>query len=64
MYGRDEEDWDQLADAGLAFLIERARLEKLTSYTELNATLQRRTDSRVLTSGAPTSVQRWATCCI
>lgn len=43
MYGRDEEDWDQLADAGLAFLIERARLEKLTSYTELNATLQRRT---------------------
>jgi hypothetical protein len=43
MYGRDDEDWDQLADAGLAFLIERARLEKLTSYTELNATLQRRT---------------------
>jgi hypothetical protein len=43
MYGRDDEEWDQLADAGLAFLIERARLEKLTSYTELNATLQRRT---------------------
>jgi hypothetical protein len=43
MYGRDDEDWDQLADAGLVFLIERARLEKLTSYTELNATLQRRT---------------------
>jgi hypothetical protein len=37
MYGRDDEDWDQLADAGLVFLIERARLEKLTSYTELKA---------------------------
>lgn len=22
MYGRSEEDWDQLADAGLAFLVE------------------------------------------
>jgi hypothetical protein len=43
MYGRDEADWDQLADAGLSFLIERARLAKLTSYTELNATLERRT---------------------
>jgi hypothetical protein len=43
MYGRSEEDWDQLADAGLAFLAERARLAKLTSYTELNATLERRT---------------------
>jgi hypothetical protein len=44
MYGRDEEDWDQLADTGLAFLVERARLAKLTSYTELNATLERRTE--------------------
>lgn len=43
MYGRDEGDWEQLADAGLAFLVERARLRKLTSYTELNATLVRRT---------------------
>jgi hypothetical protein len=43
MYGRGEEDWDQLADAELAFLVERARLAKLTSYTELNATLERRT---------------------
>jgi hypothetical protein len=43
MYGREEEDWDRLEDAGLAFLAERARLAKLTSYTELNATLQRRT---------------------
>jgi hypothetical protein len=43
IYGRSEEDWDQLADAGLAFLVERAHLAKLTSYTELNATLERRT---------------------
>jgi hypothetical protein len=43
IYGRDGESWDQLTDAGLAFLIERARLGKLTSYTELNAILQRRT---------------------
>ena len=43
IYGRDEETWDLLADAGLAFLIERARLSKLTSYTEMNAILQRRT---------------------
>jgi hypothetical protein len=43
IYGRSEEDWDQFADAGLAFLAERARLAKLTSYTELNATLERRT---------------------
>jgi hypothetical protein len=45
-YGRDEMTWDQLAEAGLAFLVERARLRKLTSYTELNATLVRRTSLR------------------
>jgi hypothetical protein len=43
LYGRDDPVWDQLARAGLEFLIERARLRKLTSYTELNATLIRRT---------------------
>jgi hypothetical protein len=43
LYGRDELIWDQLVDAGLAFLIECAQLRKLTSYTELNATLVRRT---------------------
>ena len=42
-YGRSDEEWDLLADAGLAFLAERACLAKLTSYTELNATLERRT---------------------
>lgn len=43
LYGRDDLVWDQLVDAGLAFLIERARLRKLTSYTEMDATLVRRT---------------------
>lgn len=43
LYGRDDLAWDELARAGLEFLLERARLEKLTSYTELNATLIRRT---------------------
>ena len=45
-FGRDEADWDLLAEAGEAFLIERARLGRLTSYTELNATLERRTSLR------------------
>lgn len=43
IYGRDELEWDQLASAGLDFLVETARLGKLTSYTELNATLMQRT---------------------
>ena len=43
LYGRDDLVWDELARAGLEFLVERARLGKLTSYTELNATLVRRT---------------------
>jgi hypothetical protein len=43
LYGRDDLVWDELARVGLEFLIERARLGKLTSYTELNATLMRRT---------------------
>lgn len=43
MYGRDDATWDQLTEAGTAFLIERAQLRKTTSYTELNAILERRT---------------------
>lgn len=45
-YGRDQADWDLLATVGEEFLIERARLGRLTSYTELNATLARRTGLR------------------
>jgi hypothetical protein len=43
LFGRDELIWDEMAEAGEAFLVERARLGRLTSYTELNATLVRRT---------------------
>jgi hypothetical protein len=45
-YGRDDAEWGRLVDAGVAFLIERARFRKVTSYTELNATLARRTGAR------------------
>jgi hypothetical protein len=45
-FGRDQTDWDLLAEAGEDFLIERARLGRLTSYTEMNATLERRTGLR------------------
>lgn len=43
MYGRDDEAWNRLTEAGLDFLVELARLRKVTTYTELNATLVRRT---------------------
>jgi hypothetical protein len=45
-YGRDDSEWEQLEDAGLAFLIERARLERITSYTEMNHVLAQRTGLR------------------
>ncbi|MEU3396947.1 hypothetical protein ACVW0K_003007 [Streptomyces filamentosus] len=43
MYGRSDEAWEQLTDAGLKFLVERARLRKVTTYTEMNSVLVRRT---------------------
>jgi hypothetical protein len=46
MFGRDESEWGVLAAAGEEFLIERARLGRYTSYTELNAALERRTGLR------------------
>jgi hypothetical protein len=46
MYGRDEQEWDQLVQAGLEFLLERAKARRTTSYTELNAVLRRRTRLR------------------
>jgi hypothetical protein len=42
-YGRDDDTWERLTQVGLEFLIERARLKKVTTYTELDATLMRRT---------------------
>ena len=45
-YGRDEEEWDNLEEAGLGFLRERASLERVTSYAEANAVLGQRTGHR------------------
>ncbi|MFE9398746.1 hypothetical protein [Streptomyces flavidovirens] len=45
-YGRDENEWDQLVEAGLRFLVERARMGKVTTYTELNTVLAGRTKCR------------------
>ena len=41
-YGRPESEWDELEDACLEFLVERARAG-LTDYTDLNRELVRRT---------------------
>ena len=45
-YGRTEADWDQLAQEGRRYLEERGRLEKTTSYTEMNVVLAGRTGLR------------------
>jgi hypothetical protein len=44
-YGRSEEEWARLTDVGTKFLIERATMQRTTSYTELNAALINRTDT-------------------
>lgn len=44
-YGRSEEEWARLTDVGKEFLIERATMQRTTSYTELNAALINRTDT-------------------
>jgi hypothetical protein len=46
IFGRDEIEWDELTRAGERFLTERAQLEKMTTYTALNAVLARRTGLR------------------
>lgn len=45
-HGRSYDEWQQLISVGTEFLIERARLRKVTTYTEMNATLIRRTGIR------------------
>jgi hypothetical protein len=45
-YGRSDDEWARLAESAKGFLIERAKLRAMTSYTELNATLMRRTGLR------------------
>ena len=44
-YGRSDEEWTRLVDVGKKFLIERATMQRTTSYTELNAALINRTDT-------------------
>lgn len=46
MYGRSDEEWDDLVEAGHRFLKGVASQGKTTSYTEMNAVLQRRTGLR------------------
>lgn len=44
-YGRPDHEWAELLETGRGFLIERARLRRTTSYTEMNAALRNRTTS-------------------
>lgn len=62
-YGRDELEWDELVEAGTAFLVERARLDQpTTTYTELNTTLVERTGLRGSTSPSRATGRPWGTC--
>lgn len=45
-YGRPEEEWAALGQAGWEFLVEQARLGQLTSYSEMNTVLAQRTGVR------------------
>lgn len=50
-YGPYEEEWNELEEAGLEFLLERARLERVTSYAEMNMVLAQRTGHRCFDFG-------------
>lgn len=43
MYGRDDETWDRLTEAGLAYLIECAQRSGTTTYADFNTELEHRT---------------------
>ncbi|ACU35962.1 hypothetical protein KCV87_10095 [Actinosynnema pretiosum subsp. pretiosum] len=45
-YGRSDDEWDTLAEEGRRFLVEQAELKRMTTYTEFNATIARRTGLR------------------
>jgi hypothetical protein len=45
-YGRPDSEWEILEPVCMDFLLERARYEFVTSYTELNAALANRTGLR------------------
>lgn len=42
-WGRSNAEWDSLCSEAERFVVERARLSRTTSYTELNAALKQRT---------------------
>lgn len=42
-YGRTDAEWERLTHVGLDFLVERARMGRPTSYTEMNTVLHQRT---------------------
>ncbi len=42
MYGRNDDEWDQLASVGEEILVEFARKRSLTTYSEFNGELVRR----------------------
>lgn len=45
-YGREDDEWNRLEEEGLRFLLERARLGKTTSYTEMNVIVAGRARAR------------------
>jgi hypothetical protein len=46
MFGRDDAEWNELVRVGTAFLEERLRLGRPTSYTEMNTVIFGRTGGR------------------
>lgn len=46
IYGRDEDSWEQMTEAGTHFLEEIARNRTTTTYTDLNAELVEQTGRR------------------
>ena len=45
-YGRTDKEWNALGAVGWEFLVSQARLQRTTSYTEMNTVLARRTGVR------------------
>ncbi len=60
-HGRTEAEWERLTDAGLRFLLEQARMERTTTYTELDSVLHRRTGCGGSTSLSTSTALRWGT---
>jgi hypothetical protein len=52
MHGRDESEWGELTSEAIRFLGQQARLQRLTSYTEVNAVLAQRTGNPLFNFGS------------